>query len=341
MPIIRNTVPMPTPTFPYTRLRRNRKAEWSRKLVAEHSVLVRDLILPIFIMGGSARKEPIMTMPGVYRYSVDEAIKYAKSAHELGILAIMLFPQIDLKLKTHGGIEAMNPENLVCKAIREIKANLPHLGVIVDVALDPYTSHGHDGITSDDGYVMNDLTIDSLCQQALLIAEAGADAVAPSDMMDGRVSKIRDCLEGTDFHNTQIIAYAAKYASSLFGPFRDAVGSMACLSGADKKNYQMDYANSDEAMAEIKMDINEGADMVIIKPAIPYLDIIYRAKERYNIPMIAYHVSGEYAMIKFAAQAGVIDEKSAFIEVFTSCKRAGARAIVTYAAVEVARWLSE
>lgn len=332
---------MPVLTFSSTRLRRNRKAEWSRNLVAEHRLTVQDLILPIFIIEGYDQKEEIMTMPGVYRYSINLAIEYAREAYKLGISAIMLFPKIDPKLKSQNGDEAFNPHNLICRAIKEIKIALPHLGIIVDLALDPYTTHGHDGIIDALGLVENDLTAEALCRQALVVAEAGADGVSPSDMMDGRVGKIRNSLEVRGFHNIQILSYAAKYASALYGPFREAVGSKDFLAGADKKNYQMDYANSDEAMNEIKMDISEGADMIIIKPAIPYLDVIYRASSTYNIPILAYHVSGEYTMVKLTAQAGAIDERDAFIEMLTSCKRAGARAIITYIAIEVARWLKE
>ncbi len=330
---------MPKLTFPNTRLRRNRKAQWSRALVAEHSISVQDFILPIFIKSGVKQREPIITMPGIYRYSVDEAVKYVREAYNLGIVAIMLFPQVDSNLKCPNGIEAINPNNLLCQAIKQIKSDVADIGVIVDVALDPYTSHGHDGIIDEQGYVLNDATIDILCQQALLIAQAGADAIAPSDMMDGRIGKIRECLESHSFYNTQIISYGAKYASPLFGPFRDAIGSKNSLALSDKKSYQMDYANKKEAIEEICMDISEGADMVIIKPAIPYLDVIDNVSQKYNRPILAYHVSGEYAMIKFAAQAGAIDEKSAFLEAFISCKRAGARAIITYAAFEMASLL--
>ncbi len=326
------------PSFPATRLRRTRQAAWLRELVAETRLHPSDLIWPVFVTEGKKLQIPVTTMPGVSRMSVDVLVEKAKQAHALGIPAIALFPIVDAAKKDATGSEALNANNLACRAIRTLKDALPGTVLIADIALDPYTSHGQDGIV-ENGRVMNDKTIDQLAKQALLCAQAGADIVAPSDMMDGRIGAIRQMLETQGKQDTLILSYAAKYASCMYGPFRDAVGSAESLGKADKKSYQMDPANSDEAMREIAMDIAEGADMVMVKPGLPYLDIIHRASATYPVPVFAYQVSGEYAAIKFAAQAGALDEKAAFLEQTLCLKRAGARGIFTYAAREIAGWL--
>lgn len=319
-------------------MRRTRLNAWSRELVAQCRLSAADLVLPIFIHEGSNSKAPIASLPDVYRVSIDILVEQAKEAHDLGIPAIALFPQIDIALKSPLGDEAFFDRNLVCRAIDAVKSAVPDIGIIADVALDPYTSHGQDGIV-ENGRVLNDETIAQLCKQALVLAKAGADVVAPSDMMDGRVGAIRSTLEKHGFTDTMILAYSAKYASSLYAPFRDAVGSAAQLGTADKRGYQMDFRNSDEAMREIALDIAEGADMVMVKPAISYLDIISLAASSFQVPVFAYQVSGEYAMVKAAAKNGWIDGDAVMFEQLTACKRAGARAIFTYAAVDMAKKL--
>lgn len=310
---------------------------WQRELVAETRLHPSDLIWPAFIQDGKNTTTPISSLPGVSRLTIDKLVVKAKEAKSLGIPAIALFPATDKKLKTPNGKEALNKNNLVCRAIREIKNTVPDIGVIADVALDPYTSHGQDGIV-ENGVVENDATVDMLCKQAIVQAKAGCDIVAPSDMMDGRIGAIRSALEKEGFHNTLILSYAAKYASAFYGPFRDAVGSAGALKG-DKKNYQMDPRNSDEAMREIALDIEEGADMVMVKPGLPYLDIIRRAATEFQVPVFAYQVSGEYAMVKAAAANGWLDGEAVMLESLTALKRAGARAIFTYAALDIAKKL--
>lgn len=322
-------------TFPYTRLRRTRMNPWSRELVAENKLLPADLILPIFIEDGKNSSTPIPSLPDVNRVTIDLLIKTAKEAYSCGIKAIALFPNIKNELKSLYGDQAFFDDNLVCRAIKELKNSVPDIGVIADVALDPYTTHGQDGIIID-GEIDNDTTIEALCKQAITMAEAGCDIVAPSDMMDGRIAAIREALEEEGFSNTIILSYSAKYASSMYAPFRDAVGSGANLGKSDKRTYQMDYANSNEAMREIEMDIAEGADIVMVKPAIAYLDIIQRASSAFNIPVFAYQVSGEYSMIKAAAKNGWVNGEAVILEQLTSIKRAGAKAIFTYAALDVA-----
>lgn len=311
---------------------------WLRDLTAEARLHPSDLILPVFIQEGKNAATPVASMPGVARLTLDLLVKKAKEVKSLGIPAIALFPAVDGKKKTHHGKEALNKNNLVCRAIREVKNAVPGIGVIADVALDPYTSHGQDGIV-EGGVVVNDATVEILCKQALLQAEAGCDIVAPSDMMDGRVGAIRSALEANGFHDTLILSYAAKYASAFYGPFRDAVGSGAALGKADKKNYQMDPANADEAMREIALDIAEGADMVMVKPGIAYLDIVQRAARAFDVPVLAYQVSGEYAMVKAAAAHGWIDGDAVMTESLLAFKRAGARAIFSYAALDIAKQL--
>ena len=320
------------------RPRRNRKAEWARRLTREHQVTTNDLIWPIFINKGEVPREPIGSMPGVDRLSIAEAVKVAREAVELGIPAIAIFPNTPPHLRSEDGLEALNPENLTCRALRAIKAAVPELGLITDVALDPYTSHGHDGLIRD-GRILNDETVAVLCQQALVQAKAGADIIAPSDMMDGRVGAIRAALDEAGFIDVGIMAYSAKYASAYYGPFRDAVGSAGTLSG-DKKTYQMDYGNTNEALIEAELDIAEGADMVMVKPGLPYLDVLYRLKSTFGIPTYAYQVSGEYAMLQAASAAGMIDIEKAMVETLTAFKRAGADGILTYFAPAMARYLA-
>lgn len=308
-----------------------------RDLIAETALCPQDLILPIFVIEGKNVTQKISHLPEVNRLSIDLVVKQAKLARDLGIRALMLFPVVDQKLKTEDGREAFNAKNLMCRAVREIKKHVPEIGVICDVALDPYTSHGHDGVVDKSGYVMNDETVDLLCEQAVVQARAGCDIIAPSDMMDGRVMMIRDALDSAGFIDVAIMSYAAKYASNFYGPFRHAVGSMHNLKNSDKKTYQMDFRNSREAMREIEQDIIEGADMLIIKPGLPYLDVIKEASQQTDLPLVAYQVSGEYAMLKFAAQEGCFDFMAAMIESLIACKRAGAKSIITYAALEVAK----
>ncbi len=313
---------------------------FSRRLMREHRVAADDLICPLFVVEGEGRREPIASMPGIERLSLDLLLAEAHDLAGLGIPALALFPVPKPEAKSADGREAYNPEGLVQRAVRALKAAVPGLGVITDVALDPYTTHGQDGLIDDQGYVLNDATVEVLAQQALSHARAGADVVAPSDMMDGRVKAIRQILEGEGHVNTRILAYSAKFASGLYGPFRDAVGSRGALGGGDKLSYQMDPANSDEALREVALDIAEGADMVMVKPGLPYLDIVYRVKRRFGVPTLVYQVSGEYAMIVAAAGNGWLDERAVVLECLLACKRAGADAILTYFAKKVAQWLA-
>ena len=326
-----------TGKYPNLRLRRNRKSDWARRLVQENYLSVNDLILPIFLIEGRNKMESIKTMPGIYRYSVDKIPMILDKAVGYAIPMIALFPYTNKKLKNDSGQEALNENNLVCKAIKLIKKKYKNkIGIMCDVALDPYTSHGHDGLLKD-GKILNDETIEILVKQSLLQAQMGCDVIAPSDMMDGRVGKIRKALDKNNFKDVQILSYAAKYASSFYGPFRDAVGSNKSLKG-DKKTYQMDFGNSLEALREIKLDIKEGADIVMVKPGMPYLDIIKSIKENYKIPVFAYQVSGEYSLIKSAIDKNIVN-KNIIIETLTGFKRAGASAIVTYFADKVAKYL--
>ncbi len=327
--------------FPSTRLRRTRRTAALRRLVAESCLSPADLIYPMFVLDGKSRVEPVDSMPDIERRSVDGVLEATDEVVSLGIPAVVLFPVIDAKLKSVNGEESANPAGLVQRTVAAIKARHPDLAVITDVALDPYTTHGQDGIIDEDGYVLNDETITALIKQATSHAEAGADIVAPSDMMDGRIGAIRGELENKGFHNTLILAYAAKYASCFYGPFRDAVGSGENLAGGDKKNYQMAPSNSDEALREVGLDIAEGADFVMVKPAMPYLDIIRRVRDEFGVPTFAYQVSGEYAMIKAVADNGGLNERDAVLESLLCIKRAGANAILSYFSVRVARWLAE
>ena len=322
-----------------TRMRRMRASSFSRELMREHTLTASDLIFPIFILEGEQQRQPIASMPGVERLSIDLLVAEAKELVTLGIPAIALFPVIDESLKSLDAAEAYNPQGLVPRAVKALKAAAPELGVITDIALDPYTSHGQDGLINEDGYVLNDETVAVLVKQALCHAAAGVDVVAPSDMMDGRVGEIRDALEQQNFSNTLILAYAAKYASNFYGPFRDAVGSSGNLGGGNKHTYQMDPANSDEAIREVALDLEEGADMVMVKPGLPYLDVVQRVKQELAAPTFVYHVSGEYAMLKAAANNGWLDEKACVMEAMLCCKRAGADGILTYFAKDIARWL--
>lgn len=328
-------------SFPRTRPRRLRNTAFLRELIQESRLSAADLIYPMFVINGEAHREPIASMPGVERMSKDFLVSEAGALLDLGIHAIALFPVPDAETKSDDAAEAYNPQGLLQQSVRELKQHYPELIVITDVALDPFTTHGQDGLIDQAGYVLNDETVEVLVKQACSHAEAGADIVAPSDMMDGRVAAIRDQLEAQGFIHTCILAYSAKYASSFYGPFRDAVGSAANLGQADKFTYQMDPANSDEALKEIALDIEEGADMVMVKPGLPYLDIIHRVKTEFQIPTFAYNVSGEYAMVKAAAQNGWLDEQKIVIETLLSLKRAGADAILTYHAKDAAQWLRE
>ncbi len=327
--------------FPNTRMRRMRSSEFSRRLMREHRLHTDDLIWPVFIIDGKKKREAVTSMPGVERLTIDELLKESEELLKLGIPAIALFPVIPADKKSEDAKEAHNPEGLAQRAVHAIKEKFPELGVITDVALDPFTTHGQDGLIDDSGYVMNDATLKVLVKQALSHADAGADIVAPSDMMDGRIGAIREALEYAQHVNTRILAYSAKYASSFYGPFRDAVGSAGNLGKGNKYSYQMDPANSDEALREIALDIQEGADMVMVKPGLPYLDIVHRVKTEFKVPTFVYHVSGEYAMIKAAAQNDWLDEKTVVLESLLSCKRAGADAILTYYAKQAAQWLQE
>lgn len=326
-------------SYPHTRLRRLRKNAYTRNLVAESRLTCADLIYPMFVLEGKNRRETVDSMPGIERLSIDLLIKEAEQLVALGIPAIALFPVTPIDLKTDCGSEAFNPDGLAQKAIRALKEFVPEIGVISDVALDPFTSHGQDGLLDDSGYVSNDSTCDVLVKQALSHAEAGADIVAPSDMMDGRIGRIRSALEQQGHHNTCIMAYSAKYASSYYGPFRDAVGSAANIQGGNKKSYQMDPANSDEALREIALDIEEGADMVMVKPGMPYLDIVQRCKQEFGVPTFAYQVSGEYAMHKAAFANGWLSEEEVILESLLAFKRAGADGILTYFAKQAAQLL--
>ena len=325
--------------FPQTRLRRPRRAAFSRDLVREHVLTAKDLIYPVFVLEGSNREEAVSSMPGVRRQSVDLLLHEAERCVALGIPALALFPVIDPAKKSLLAEEAYNPEGLVPQTIRALKQRFPELGVITDVALDPYTSHGQDGVIDDDGYVLNDVTVEILARQALSHAEAGADVVAPSDMMDGRIGAIRQTLDGARHELTQIMAYSAKYASSFYGPFRDAVGSSGNLGKGNKYTYQMDPANSNEALHEVALDLAEGADMVMVKPGMPYLDIVRRVKDEFGAPTFVYQVSGEYAMLKAAAQNGWLNEEACMLESLLAFKRAGADGILTYFAPQAAAWL--
>lgn len=324
--------------FPQIRMRRNRRVDWSRRLVREHRVTVDDLIWPVFVIEGSGVEQPVASMPGVVRYSVDLLVEKVREAEQLGIPAIAIFPVTPLERKTPDGDEALNSGNLICTAMRAIKAAGISIGLIADVALDPYTTHGQDGLVRD-GYVVNDESVRVLCQQAVVQADAGCDIIAPSDMMDGRIGAIRQALDAAGYSQVQIMSYAAKYASAFYGPFRDAVGSAKNLGGGDKKTYQMDPANSNEALREVGLDIAEGADMVMVKPGMPYLDIVRRVKDEFQVPTYAYQVSGEYAMIAGAANQGWLNREAAMMESLLSFKRAGADGVLTYFAVEAARLL--
>ncbi|MBV1875924.1 MAG: porphobilinogen synthase [Cycloclasticus sp.] len=324
-----------------TRQRRMRSSDFSRRLMRETLLTADDLIYPVFVIEGEGQRQTIDSMPGVERISVDLLLEEAREVFMLGIPAIALFPVTSASSKTDSADEAWNPQGLAQRAVRALKAALPELGVITDVALDPFTTHGQDGLIDDTGYVLNDETVEALVKQALSHAEAGADVVAPSDMMDGRVGAIREALEVAGYINTKILAYSAKYASSFYGPFREAVGSAAQLGAGNKYSYQMDCANGDEALVEVALDIEEGADMVMVKPGMPYLDIVRRVSEAFDTPVFAYQVSGEYAMLKAAAQNGWLDERAAVLESLLAFKRAGANGILSYFAKDVARWLTE
>lgn len=325
--------------FPGNRPRRMRRDTFSRRLMQENHVTADMLIQPYFIVDGEKQRQAVPSMPGVDRLSIDLLLESASAIHALGVPAIALFPVTEDSAKTDDCSGAWNPDGLLQRAVRALKAELPELGVITDIALDPYSPHGHDGLMNDEGYIMNDETVDALVRQALSHAEAGADVVAPSDMMDGRIGAIREALEAGDFIHTRILSYAAKYASSFYGPFRDAVGASAALGKSNKSSYQMDPANSNEAMHEIAADLQEGADMIMVKPGLPYLDIVRRARDTFAVPTYAYHVSGEYAMIKAAAQQGWIDEKAIVMETMMAFRRAGCDAVLTYYANDVAKWL--
>ena len=324
--------------FPRTRMRRNRGDDWSRRLTREHTLTVDDLIWPCFVQEGAGVRTPIASMPGVERLSLDLLVEAAHEAAELGVPAVAVFPVTDPRDKSEGGEEATNPDNLVCRAVRALReAKLP-LGIVCDVALDPFTTHGQDGLVRD-GYVVNDESVDVLCEQAVVQADAGCDVIAPSDMMDGRVGRIRDALDEAGHTHVRILSYAAKYASAFYGPFRDAVGSKSALGAGDKRTYQMDPANGDEALREVAIDLAEGADMVMVKPGMPYLDIVRRVKDAFGVPTYAYQVSGEYAMLRAAASQGWLDWPRAIDESLLSFKRAGADGVLTYAALDVARRL--
>ena len=326
-------------SFPSLRMRRSRSAAWSRALVAEAVLTPADLIWPLFITEGQGVEEPVTSLPAVSRWSVDLVVERAREARALGIPCIALFPNTPHELRTHDAREALNPDNLMCRAIRAVKDAVPEVGVLTDVALDPYTAHGHDGLVDASGYVLNDETSTVLVEQALVQAEAGSDIVAPSDMMDGRVAAIREALEREGYGNTLIMAYAAKYASAFYGPFRDAVGSRGLLKG-DKRTYQMDPANAEEALREVELDLAEGADWVMVKPGLPYLDIVRRVKERFEVPVFAYQVSGEYAMNEAAAAAGAGERDALVLETLLAFKRAGCSGVLTYHAPVAARLLN-
>lgn len=325
--------------FPHVRMRRMRRDDFSRRMMRENVLTTDDLIYPMFVTEGKDRRQKVKSMPGVERVTIDQLLKEAKQLVDLGIPTIALFPVVPKNKKSLLAEEAYNPDGLAQRAVRALKKKFPQLGVMTDVALDPFTTHGQDGIIDDSGYVLNDETIEVLMQQAVSHAEAGADIVAPSDMMDGRIGDIRFALEEEGYIHTKIMAYSAKYASSFYGPFRDAVGSAANLGAGDKSTYQMDPANSDEALWEVSLDLEEGADMVMVKPGMPYLDIVRRVKDQFGAPTFVYHVSGEYSMLKAAAQKGWLNEEAVVLEALLGCKRAGADGILTYYAKDVARWL--
>jgi porphobilinogen synthase len=330
-----------TGEFPRTRLRRMRRDEFSRRLMRENTLSADNLIYPMFVIEGSRKREAVASMPGVERVSIDELVREAESLVELKIPALALFPVTPADAKSLDGKEAWNPEGLAQRAVRAVKKAFPQLGVITDVALDPFTTHGQDGIIDDSGYVLNDVTVEALVKQSLSHAEAGADVVAPSDMMDGRIGAIRESFEVAGHTNTRILAYSAKYASSFYGPFRDAVGSAGNLGKGNKYNYQMDPANSDEALREVALDLEEGADMVMIKPGLPYLDIVRRVKDTFGAPTFVYQVSGEYAMLMAAIKNGWLDERAVVLESLMSIRRAGADGVLTYFAKSAAKWLQE
>ena len=333
---------MTTPTqFPHTRLRRLRRDDFTRRLVRENALSVNDLIYPVFVLDGEKKREAVASMPGVERLSLDLLLPVAEKCVKLGIPVMALFPVIDSSLKTPDGREATNAKGLVPRVVKSLKQHFPDLGVMTDVALDPFTSHGQDGLLDDSGYIMNDPTVEVLVQQALTQADAGVDIVAPSDMMDGRIGAIRQALEAHGHIHTRIMAYSAKYASSFYGPFRDAVGSAGNLGKSDKKVYQMDAGNSDEALREVAIDIAEGADMVMVKPGMPYLDIVRRVKDEFSMPTFVYQVSGEYAMLKAAAQNGWLDHDGVMMESLLAFKRAGADGILTYFAIDAAEKLRQ
>ena len=327
-------------SYPYLRMRRGRVAPWMRAMLAEHRLHPSDLIWPLFVCDGRGQEEPIGSLPGVSRWSLDRLGAKAKEAAALGIPCVALFPNTPSELRTEDAREALNPDNLICRAIQAIKDAAPEIGVLTDVALDPYTAHGHDGLVDETGYVLNDDTVKILADQALVQAAAGADIVAPSDMMDGRVAAIREALEGAGHHNVAIMAYAAKYASAFYGPFREAVGSLGRLKG-DKRGYQMDPANIAEALREVELDLAEGADMVMVKPGLPYLDVVARVKDTFGVPTFAYQVSGEYAMIEAAAAAGAGGRDALILETLLGFKRAGATGVLTYHALDAARLIAE
>jgi len=327
-----------TASYPALRLRRTRASTWSRRLYAETVLTPADLIWPLFIAEGRGVEDPIASLPGVSRWSIDGIVARGREARDLGIPCIALFPNTPSHLRTDDGREALNPDNLMCRAIRALKDAVPEVGVLTDVALDPYTTHGHDGLVDAAGYVVNDATAEALVGQALTQAEAGSDIIAPSDMMDGRIGAIREALEGGGHHNVQIMSYAAKYASAFYGPFRDAVGSRGLLKG-DKKTYQMDSANAEEALREVALDLAEGADSVMVKPGMPYLDIILRVKSEFQVPVFAYQVSGEYAMIEAAVAAGAAERDAMVLESLMAFKRAGTSGVLTYHAAHAARLL--
>jgi len=325
--------------FPQVRMRRMRRDDFSRRLMRENVLTANDLIYPMFVIEGKGRRQKVKSMPGVERVTIDELLKEAKELVALGIPTVALFPVVPKNKKSLQAEEAWNPDGLAQRAVRALKKKFPQLGVMTDVALDPFTTHGQDGIINDEGYVLNDETVEALIQQSLSHADAGADIVAPSDMMDGRIGEIRFALEGADQIHTRIMAYSAKYASSFYGPFRDAVGSATNLGSGDKSTYQMDPANSDEALREVALDLEEGADMVMVKPGMPYLDIVRRVKDQFGAPTFVYHVSGEYSMLKAAAMKGWLNEQAVVLEALLGCKRAGADGILTYYAKDVAHWL--
>lgn len=335
------THPAPLPGFPMSRPRRLRRDAFTRNLVREHHLTPHDLIYPVFVLDGVNRREAVGSMPGVERLSLDLLLPVAQDCVDLGIPVMALFPVIDASLKTPDGREALNPDGLVPRVVRALKAEFPELGVMTDVALDPFTSHGQDGLLDDDNYIMNDPTVEVLVQQALTQARAGVDIVAPSDMMDGRIGAIRNALEAEGLVHTRIMAYSAKYASAFYGPFRDAVGSAANLGKANKKVYQMDPANTDEALREVALDIAEGADMVMVKPGMPYLDVVRRVKDQFHMPTFAYQVSGEYAMLKAAALNGWLDHDAVMMESLLAFKRAGADGVLTYFARDAARLINK